>query len=144
LATAIKLRSSKIASERRVVSATKGKSNKAIAHDTPSGRPRRPRAALPPLPGQKWANFASLAAMSSLSESSIDKLARAGEFESFKPFPNAGRLGDVASFEEMMSRRAAEGPRFGEQKGKPAEPGKRPRGRPRKQPPSSSPPGAAS
>jgi hypothetical protein len=100
--------------------------------------------ALPPAPGAKWANFAQLAAYSGLSESSIDKLARNGEFESLKPFPNGGRLGNVASFDAMMARRAAQGPRFGEMKNKPPAPGKRPRGRPRKQPPSSSPPGAES
>ena len=118
------------------MSATKEKSDKTGAHDTPSGCPRRPRDVRPPLPGQKWAPFASLSAYSGLSDSSIDKLARAGEFESFKPFDNAGRLGDVASFDAMMARRAAQGPRFGELKDKPVAEGKRPRGRPKKTMPS--------
>jgi hypothetical protein len=70
--------------------------------------------------------------MSGLSISSIDKLARANEFESFKPFSKAGRLGLVESFVAMLEPRRAEGPRFGELKDIPPGRGKRPRGRPRK------------
>jgi hypothetical protein len=122
------------------VSATKGKSDKTGANGTPSVRPRRPRDVRPPLPGQKWAPFAQLSAYCGLSVSTIDKLARAGEFQSFKPQDNSGRVGVVESFDAMMARRAAQGPRFGELKDKPVAEGKRPRGRPRKQPPPSPPP----
>jgi hypothetical protein len=97
-----------------------------------SRRQRRRLKARPPVEGQEWATFASLAAYSDLSESSIDKLARAEEFESIKPFKDrgSGRLGNVPSFKEMMNRRRLEGPRFGE--AAPIKPGSRPRGRPRK------------
>jgi hypothetical protein len=72
-------------------------------------------------------------ALSGLSIASIDKKARAGEFESFKPFPKAGRLGVVESFLAMLERHRAQGPRFGELKDVPPAPGKKPRGRPRKE-----------
>ena len=110
--------------------------NQMKAPEALTRRARRRLAVLPPAPGAKWANFAQLSAYSGLSVSSIDKLARNGEFESFKPFPNGGRLGDVPSFDAMMARRAAEGPRFGELKDKPVAEGKRQRGRPQKTMPS--------
>jgi hypothetical protein len=92
-------------------------------------RQRRRLETLPPKPGQKWARFESLAMMSGTSTSWVDKQARSGKFESFKPGPNM-RVGDVESFNAMMQGLAAEGPRFGE--APPVKPGSRPRGRPPK------------
>jgi hypothetical protein len=101
-----------------------------VGVQTLTHRQRRRLEAMPPKPNAYSATFAALSAMSGLSISSIDKFARNNEFESFKPFDRAGRLGVVESFTAMLERRRSEGPRFDELKGKPTASGK-PRGRPR-------------